>query len=151
MIHIILKSNKMQAIIICLFVLFSCEKKNDINLAMVKEANEMIAKTINKNSKNIIYSYNDIKDEDSIIGLAYGLPIYEKDKYFLKRIDNGKFLLIEKNIRKKYFNKENLPVANDSIYFRSKNYFSNISEPYFINIYIKNNKVYNVERRNAPE
>ncbi len=151
MIHIILKSNKIKTIIFCLFTLLSCEKKNDINLTMVKEANRMIAKTIDRNSKNVIYSYNDIKGKDSIIGLAYGLPMYEKDKYFLKKIDNEKVLLIEKNISKKYFKTEVLQVANDSIYFRSKNYFPNIGEPYFINIYIENNKVLKVERQNVPD
>lgn len=151
MIHTILKSNKIKTIIICLFALFSCEKKNDINLIMINEANGMIAKTIDKNSKNVIYSYNDIKGKDSIIGLAYGLPIYEKDKYFLKKIDHDKVLLIEKNIFKKHFKTEALQVANNPIYFRSKNYFPNIGEPYFINIYIENNKVFKIERQNVPD
>ncbi len=151
MIHIILKSNKIRIIIVCLFILFSCEKKNDVNVAVINEANKMIAKTINRNSKNVIYSYNDIKDNDSIIGLAYGLPVYEKNKYFLKKINNDKVLLIEKSIYKKYFKTEGLQLANDSVYFRSKDYFPIISEPYFTNVFIKNKRVLKIERQNIPE
>lgn len=131
-------------------MLFSCCKDNTVRRAIINEATQVIKNTSHLKNKNVVYLYNDVRDNDSIIGITYGLPVYEKDKYYLNKI-NKKAVLIEKNIYNRFFKNENLKFCNDSSYFRSKDYFPNIGEPYFVNIFIKNSKVQKVERQNIPE
>ncbi|AKK72218.1 hypothetical protein OK18_05805 [Chryseobacterium gallinarum] len=137
-------------IIVFLLIFFSCNKDNTVNNTIINEATQVIKNTSHLKSKNITYLYNDIRDNDSIIGITYGLPVYEKDRYYVKKINN-KVLLIEKNIYNRFFKNENLKFCNDPSYFRSKDYFPNIGEPYFVNIFIKNGKVQKIERQNIPE
>lgn len=137
-------------IIVFLLIFFSCNKDNTVNNTIINEATQVIKNTSHLKSNNVTYLYNDIRDNDSIIGITYGLPVYEKDRYYVKKINN-KVLLIEKNIYNRFFKNENLEFCNDPSYFRSKDYFPNIGEPYFVNIFIKNGKVQKVERQNIPE
>lgn len=137
-------------IIVFLLIFFSCNKDNTVNNTIINEATQVIKNTSHLKSKNVTYLYNDIRDNDSIIGITYGLPVYEKDRYYVKKINN-KVLLIEKNIYNRFFKNENLKFCNDPSYFRSKDYFPNIGEPYFVNIFIINGKVQKIERQNIPE
>ncbi|RXM50633.1 MULTISPECIES: hypothetical protein [unclassified Chryseobacterium] len=137
-------------IIVFLLIFFSCSKDNTVNNIIINEATQVIKNTSHLKSNNVAYLYNDIRDNDSIIGITYGLPVYEKDRYYVKKINN-KVLLIEKNIYNRFFKNENLKFCNDPSYFRSKDYFPNIGEPYFVNIFIKNGKVQKIERQNIPE
>ncbi|MDQ1805036.1 hypothetical protein RAH57_13635 [Chryseobacterium sp. CKR4-1] len=139
----------------CFFILlflliFSCKKESNISEAITNEAKEMLVKTSRIRNKNVLYLYTEIVKKDTLVGIAYGLPLYEKDKYYLKMVGN-KPLLIEKNIYNKYFENEKLEMYNNHEYFRSETYFPNIGEPYYVNIYIKNGKVKNIEKRNIPE
>ncbi|MBE4949565.1 hypothetical protein [Chryseobacterium culicis] len=137
-------------IIVFLLIFFSCNRDNTVNNTIINEAKQVIKNTPHLKSNNVTYLYNDIRDNDSIIGITYGLPVYEKDRYYVKKINN-KVLLIEKNIYNRFFKNENLKFCNDPSYFRSKDYFPNIGEPYFVNIFIKNGKVQKIERQNIPE
>ena len=148
MIRTNMKLNKF-IIVIFLLLLFSCTKDNTVSDTIISESTQVIKNTSHIKSKNVIYLYQDTRDNDSIIGIAYGLPVYERDRYYLKKV-NDKALLIEKNIYNSFFKNENLKLCNDSSYFRSKDYFPNIGEPYFVNIFIKNGKVQKVERMNVP-
>lgn len=149
----ILTNLKLNKFIITVFLLtiFSCNKDNNtVSSTIINEATQVIKNTSHIKSKNVTYLYRDIRNNDSIIGITYGLPVYERDGYYLKKI-NDKALLIEKNIYKDFFKNENLKPCNNSSYFRSKDYFPSIGEPYFVNIFIKNGKVQKVERQNVPE
>ncbi|OCA74213.1 hypothetical protein [Chryseobacterium arthrosphaerae] len=137
-------------IIVFSLIFFSCNKDNTVNNTIINEATQVIKNTSHLKSSNVAYLYNDIRDNDSIIGITYGLPVYEKDRYYMKKINN-KVLLIEKNIYNRFFKNEDLKFCNDPSYFRSKDYFPNIGEPYFVNIFIKNGKVRKIERQNIPE
>lgn len=148
MIRTNLRLNKF-IIVIFLLLLFSCTKDNTVSDTIISESTQVIKNTSHIKSKNVIYLYQDIRDNDSIIGITYGLPVYERDRYYLKKV-NDKALLIEKNIYNSFFKNEKLKLCNDSSYFRSKDYFPNIGEPYFVNIFIKNGKVQKVERMNVP-
>lgn len=131
-------------------MLLSCKRKSNISEAITKEAEEMVAKTSTNKSRNVLYLYTDVVEKDSLIGIAYGLPVYEKDKYYLKMVNNTP-LLIEQKIYKTYFQNEELLLCNNHKYFRSETYFPNIGEPYYVNIYIYNGKVTNIEHQNVPE
>jgi len=148
MIRTNLRLNKF-IIVIFLLLLFSCTKDNTVSDTIISESTQVIKNTSHIKSKNVIYLYQDIRDNDSIIGITYGLPVYERDRYYLKKV-NDKALLIEKNIYNSFFKNEKLKLCNDSSYFRSKDYFPNIGEPYFVNIFIKNGKVQKVEKMNVP-
>ncbi|WP_241309423.1 hypothetical protein [Chryseobacterium arthrosphaerae] len=137
-------------IIVFSLIFFSCNNDNTVNNTIINEATQVIKNTSHLKSSNVAYLYNDIRDNDSIIGITYGLPVYEKDRYYVKKINN-KVLLIEKNIYNRFFKNEDLKFCNDPSYFRSKDYFPNIGEPYFVNIFIKNGKVRKIERQNIPE
>lgn len=139
-------------VLIFLLIIYSCQPTDsDISIAVTNEAKKMIENSSKiKSEDDVLCLYSTIINNDSIVGIAYGLPVFEKNKYYLKKINNTP-LLIEKNIYNKYFKNENLNVCNDTKYFRSKDYFPNIGEPYFVNIFIKNGKVKNIESHNIPE
>lgn len=143
---------KNKVVIAFLLTVYSCQPTNNsISNIVTNEAKEMIENSSKIKSKDdVLCLYSTVINNDSIVGIAYGKPTIEKNKYYLKKVNNTP-LLIEKDIYLKYFKNENLKFCNDSSYFRSKDYFPNIGEPYFVNIFIKNGTVQKVERQNVPE
>ena len=105
--------------VLFLLTIFSGSKDIIVKNKIISEATQMIKNTSKLKSKNVIYLYSDNRDNDSIIGIAYGLPVYEKNKYYLKRI-NHEALLIEKSIYNDFFKAENLKFCNDSSYLEAK-------------------------------
>ncbi|REC60910.1 hypothetical protein DRF65_17890 [Chryseobacterium pennae] len=143
---------KNKIIIIFLLIVSSCKSTdNNISNIVTDEAEKMIENSSKiKSEDDVLCLYSTVRNNDSIVGIAYGMPTFEKNKYYLKKVSNTP-LLIEKNIYLKYFKIENLNICNETKYFRGENYFPNIGEPYFVNIFIKNGKVQKVERQNIPE
>ena len=67
MIRTNMKLNKF-IIVIFLLLLFSCTKDNTVSDTIISESTQVIKNTSHIKSKNVIYLYQDTRDNDSIIG-----------------------------------------------------------------------------------